>query len=135
LLAQASDNGEAQQQPVRIIAHSMGGLGVRALLADPDGQARWKRMCVNPAARFIMLGTPNGGSHAIASMLIGRDALVRKLALLDFKHSYADLLNYITRFFGVLELLPYKATIDDSYFTAGTAKCADRTLFTRRDSR
>jgi len=78
LLAQAIDNGEAQQQPVRIIAHSMGGLGVRALLADPDGQARWKRMCVNPAARFIMLGTPNGGSHAIASMLIGRDALVRK---------------------------------------------------------
>jgi len=112
VLAQAVEKGEAQQQPVRIIAHSMGGLVVRALLADPDGQALWKRMCVHPSARFIMLGTPNGGSHAIASMLIGRDALVRKLALLDFKHSYVDLLNYITRFFGVLELLPYKGTID-----------------------
>jgi len=112
VLEQAVTKAEAQDQPVRIIAHSMGGLVVRAMLADRDGQKLWKRMCANPGARFIMLGTPNGGSHAIASTLIGRDALVKKLALLDFKHSYGDLLHYITRFFGVLELLPYNGTLD-----------------------
>jgi len=112
VLTQALEKADAQDQPVRIIAHSMGGLVVRAMLADADGQKLWKRMCANPGARFIMLGTPNGGSHAITSMLIGRDALVKKLALLDFKHAYGDLLNYITRFFGVLQLLPYKGTLD-----------------------
>ena len=112
VLEQALTKAEAQNQPVRIVAHSMGGLVVRAMLADPDGQKLWQRMCANPGARFIMLGTPNGGSHAIASTLIGRDALVKKLALLDFKHSYGDLLNTITRFFGVLELLPYKGALD-----------------------
>ena len=112
VLEQALAKAEAHDQPVRIIAHSMGGLVVRAMLADADGQKLWKRMCANPGARFVMLGTPNGGSHAITSMLIGRDALVKKLALLDFRHAYGDLLNYITRFFGVLELLPYKGTLD-----------------------
>jgi pimeloyl-ACP methyl ester carboxylesterase len=112
VLEQALAKAEAQNQPVRIIAHSMGGLVVRAMLADPDGQTVWKRMCANPGARFIMLGTPNGGSHAIVCTLIGRDALVKKLALIDFKHSYGDLLKYITRFFGVLELLPHKGTLD-----------------------
>ena len=112
VLEQALARAEAHDQPVRIIAHSMGGLVVRAMLGDADGQKLWKRMCANPGARFIMLGTPNGGSHAITSMLIGRDALVKKLALLDFKHAYGDLLNYITRFLGVLELLPYKGTLD-----------------------
>jgi pentatricopeptide repeat protein len=82
------------------------------MLADPDGQKLWRRTCANPGARFIMLGTPNGGSHAIVTTMIGRDALVKKLALLDIKHSYADLLNYISRFFGVLQLLPYKGTVD-----------------------
>jgi len=118
VLEQTLAKAEAQNQPVRIIAHSMGGLVVRAMLTDPDGQKLWKRMCANPGARFIMLGTPNGGSHAIVGTMIGRDALVKKLALLDIKHSYADLLNYISRFFGVLQLLPYKGTVD-AYEMAG----------------
>jgi tetratricopeptide (TPR) repeat protein len=59
-----------------------------------------------------MLGTPNRGSHSIPAMLIGRDALVKKLALLDLTHNYAELLNTITSFPGVLELLPYSGTLD-----------------------
>ncbi|TMH32230.1 MAG: hypothetical protein E6H66_14440, partial [Betaproteobacteria bacterium] len=112
VLDQALSKAEAHDQPVRIIAHSMGGLVVRAMLADAEGQQLWKRMCANAGARFVMLGTPNGGSHAIVGTMIGRDALVKKLALLDFRHSYAELLNYISRFFGVLQLLPYKGTVD-----------------------
>jgi hypothetical protein len=103
---------EAQGQPIRLLAHSMGGLVVRAMLATPAGQATWKRMCRHPGARFIMLGTPNGGSHAIPAMLIGRDDLVKKLALLDVKHDYPGLLETISGFQGVLDLLPDTGTLD-----------------------
>ena len=115
-LRQALDDkllqAEAQEQPIRILAHSMGGLVVRAMLATPDGKQTWSRICQHPGARFIMLGTPNGGSHAILAMLIGRDALVKKLALLDLKHDYAGLLATITAFQGVLDLLPDTGTLD-----------------------
>ncbi|MGH7302052.1 MAG: CHAT domain-containing protein, partial [Candidatus Rokuibacteriota bacterium] len=103
---------EAQEQPVRIVAHSMGGLVVRAMLATEQGQRTWARMCKHPGARFIMLGTPNSGSHSIPAMLIGRDALVKKLALVDVKHDYAGLLETIAGFQGVLELLPYGSSPD-----------------------
>lgn len=103
---------EAQEQPIRILAHSMGGLVVRAMLATSDGKQTWSRICKHPGARFIMLGTPNGGSHAIPAMLIGRDALVKKLALLDLKHDYAGLLATITAFQGILDLLPDTGTLD-----------------------
>jgi hypothetical protein len=105
-------DAEANGQPIRLLAHSMGGLVVRAMLATPDGQATWARICRHPDARFIMLGTPNQGSHSIPAMLIGRDALVKKLALLDLRNSYAELLTTITAFPGVLELLPYSGTLD-----------------------
>jgi hypothetical protein len=103
---------EAQEQPIRLLAHSMGGLVVRAMLATPEGKQTWSRICKHPGARFIMLGTPNGGSHAIPTVLIGRDALVKKLALLDLKHDYAGLLATITAFQGILDLLPDTGTLD-----------------------
>jgi hypothetical protein len=103
---------EAQDQPIRILAHSMGGLVVRAMLATDAGQATWARIAKHPGARFIMLGTPNGGSYAIPAMLIGRDAMVKKLALLDLTHDYAALLGTIVAFQGVLDLLPHSGTPD-----------------------
>lgn len=98
---------EAAGQPLRLLAHSMGGLVVRAMLATPAGQKTWTRACAHPGARFIMLGTPNGGSHAIAALLMGREALVKKLALVDLRSSHADLLRTIAGFDGVLNLLPH----------------------------
>ena len=103
---------ESENQPVRLLAHSMGGLVVRAMLATRAGQATWERMCKQPGARFIMLGTPNGGSHAIAAMLMGRDALVKKLALVDLTNDHKALLETIAGFDGVLNLLPYAGTLD-----------------------
>ena len=103
---------EGTDQPVRIIAHSMGGLVVRAMLGTVDGQATWKRMCAHPGARFVMLGTPNGGSHAIGAMLMGRDPLVKQLALLDLRHDYAEILGFIAEFEGALQLLPHAGTLD-----------------------
>jgi hypothetical protein len=82
-------------------------LVVRVMLATDEGKQVWDRMCQHPGARFIMLGTPNGGSHAITALLMGRDPLVRKLALLDFTNSQSTLLGIISRFDGVLQLLPH----------------------------
>ncbi len=99
-------------QPVRLLAHSMGGLVVRAMLATREGRATWDRMLQHPGARFIMLGTPNGGSHSIAAMLLGRDSLVRKLALVDLRGDHAGLLETIAGFDGALNLLPHAGTLD-----------------------
>ncbi|HBP90510.1 MAG TPA: CHAT domain-containing protein [Nitrospirales bacterium] len=103
---------EAVGQPVRIVAHSMGGLVVRVMMATEEGKKVWERMCRHPGARFIMLGTPNQGSHAITGMLMGRDPLVRMLDLLDITNSQSTLLGIISRFDGVLQLLPHNGTLD-----------------------
>ena len=103
---------ERANQPIRLLAHSMGGLVVRMMLASEAGREAWTRMCRHPGARFIMLGTPNGGSHSIPAMLMGRDALVKKLALVDLHNSHAGLLDTIAGFDGVLNLLPHNGALD-----------------------
>ncbi len=107
-LAKAEGVGE----PVRIIAHSTGGLVVRAMLATPEGRKVWERMCRHPGTRLIMLGTPNGGSHAVTAMLMGRDALVRQLALVDLSHGCGALVQFFSAFAGVLQLLPHEGSLD-----------------------
>jgi len=58
-------------QPVRVLAHSMGGLLVRTLqLERPDV---WQRMMAHAEARVLMLGTPHGGSWAPMQVLSGDD--------------------------------------------------------------
>src|SRR5262249_28652380 len=60
------------RQPVRIIAHSMGGLLARVMqLECPDV---WGRLMAHSDARMLMLGTPNGGSWAPMQVLSGDDA-------------------------------------------------------------
>jgi hypothetical protein len=112
MLEELLPQAEASSQPIRLLAHSMGGLVVRAMLATPRGEEAWARACRQPGSRFIMLGTPNGGSHSIAAMLIGRDALVKKLALVDLRNDYKGLLGTIASFEGVLDLLPHSGTLD-----------------------
>lgn len=59
------------QQPVRMLAHSMGGLVARTMqLEKPD---TWNRMMARDGARLLMLGTPNGGSWAPMQTLSGDD--------------------------------------------------------------
>ncbi|MBC7734134.1 MAG: CHAT domain-containing protein [Bacteriovorax sp.] len=59
------------QQPVRLLAHSMGGLVARTMqIEKPD---TWKRMMTRDGARVLMLGTPNGGSWAPMQTLSGDD--------------------------------------------------------------
>ena len=68
---QALEARELTNQPVRIIAHSMGGLVVRTMQLECPGV--WDRMMLHKDARLVMLGTPNGGSWAPMQVLSGDD--------------------------------------------------------------
>jgi len=104
------DTTEKSRQPVSIVAHSMGGLVARAMIAaHPEV---WERMKGRSEARLIMLGTPNGGSHAVAQVLTGRDSLIRKIALLDVTRKQRDLIGIVARFPGLLEMLPALSSFD-----------------------
>ena len=108
-------NQSATPMPVRILAHSLGGLVVRALIAGHPEV--WKRMCAHDGARVVMLGTPNGGSHEIVRLLLAQSGTLQKLALLDLTRGTRKLLQIIKAFPGVLELLPLD---DGGYFSAAT---------------
>lgn len=97
-------------QPVRIVAHSMGGLVFRGMAAYKRG-AVWDRMRGREGSRVLMLGTPNRGSYSIPRILAGQDRLIRVLAAADLKHNQNELLKYISQFEGILELLP----VDDNH--------------------
>ena len=61
----------ASQKPVRLLAHSMGGLVARTMqLEKPE---TWQRMMARDGARLLMLGTPNSGSWAPMQTLSGDD--------------------------------------------------------------
>jgi len=69
---QKLDERKATGKPVRLLAHSMGGLVARAMqLEAPE---LWKRMLAVDGARVLMLGTPNGGSWAPMQVLSGDDS-------------------------------------------------------------
>lgn len=90
--------------PVRIVAHGMGGLVVRALIATRPGL--WDEVMKRKGARFVMLGTPNQGSHSMVATLLGKSDAIRMLARLDQKHDMQSVLDIVARFRGALQLLP-----------------------------
>ncbi|HMW19623.1 MAG TPA: CHAT domain-containing protein [Nitrosomonas sp.] len=99
---------ERNYQPVHLIAHSMGGLVVRAMLADgKEGTALWQRIVKLPKSRFLMLGTPNQGSYEAVRWLTGNNATQAKLSLLDLTQNTDEIANLVRRYPGLLELLPF----------------------------
>src|SRR5690606_5689307 len=78
VIDQAVSARSASRQPVRLLAHSMGGLVARTVqLERPDV---WQRWLEHPDARLLMLGTPNGGSFAPMQVLSGDDNMGNALA-------------------------------------------------------
>lgn len=98
------DRTAAGGQPVRILAHSMGGLVARAMIAGHRGT--WERMLDRKGARLVMLGTPNGGSISMAAGLLGHDKMIRTLELIDVTSDMGQITSAITGLPGVVELLP-----------------------------
>src|SRR4029077_18260478 len=68
---QALDARKVSGQPVRLLAHSMGGLLARTMrIVAP---ATWQQLMAHAGARLLMLGTPNGGSWSPMQVLSGDD--------------------------------------------------------------
>ena len=65
-------------QPVRILAHSMGGVLARTMQLERP--ATFDRLMKREGARLLMLGTPNGGSWAPMQVLSGDDTFGNALA-------------------------------------------------------
>ncbi|MFZ1571018.1 MAG: CHAT domain-containing protein [Thiolinea sp.] len=95
-----------QQRPINILAHSMGGLVVRMLMASPKLSEVWEQIAKRPSSHLVMLGTPNQGSYAAVESLIGKGQGMRYLASLDFHHNLQQVLDVIGEFDGLLHLLP-----------------------------
>lgn len=102
-VTRALDSTAADAHPVRILAHSMGGLVARAMIADHPGL--WERIRAR-GGRLVMLGTPNRGSWEIVRLLVARASTLKLLALVDVPNGRGRLLDVIRDFPGVLELLP-----------------------------
>ncbi|MFM7532676.1 MAG: lipase/acyltransferase domain-containing protein, partial [Rubrivivax sp.] len=74
------DRRSASGQPVRILAHSMGGL--LACTVQLEAPRTWERLLKREGARVLMLGTPNGGSWSPMQVLSGDDTFGNALAAL-----------------------------------------------------
>jgi pimeloyl-ACP methyl ester carboxylesterase len=100
-------------QPVHLVAHSMGGLVARSLIRRHP--KLWERMWASDdgatethrgGGRLVMLGTPNYGSFTIPQVLTGEEKLVRWLSKLDLSHSLSALLDITNTFVGSYQMLP-----------------------------
>lgn len=101
---------EHPHQPVRLLAHSLGGLVGRAMIAKhPE---LWAELVQRPGGRLVMLGTPNNGSHLMVEALLGKSGTMRKLARLDLFHGMQWLLDVVADFPGALQLLPRPGFVD-----------------------
>ena len=103
-------------QPVRILAHSMGGLVVRAAFAAD--KTLWRDLVARPGGRLLMLGTPNHGSHLFVETLLGQSDTIRTLARMDLKKDLQAVLDIVAGFPGAVHLLPAPGFED----TAGVAE-------------
>lgn len=99
-----------QQEPavqVGLVAHSMGGLVVRAAMAR-DSSVTGK------IDRLVMLGTPNHGSFAPVQAIRAVYPVVKQVAAIDLVHDAEELSSLVfTTFPGLYQLLPTKDVFND----------------------
>lgn len=111
----------APGQPIRLVAHSMGGLVVRALMRKHP--RAWQTV-VESGGRLLMLGTPNQGAHLTVHHLLGKSAATRMLASLDLRNDLQAIAQAVASLPGALGLLPRPglAGADDGhdYYQAAT---------------
>ena len=92
------------ERPIRLLAHSMGGLVVRACIHKR--RAVMDALMNRDGARFVMLGTPNQGAHSMVENLLGKGGTLRMLVRLDLEHTMQEVLDIVAGFRGALQLLP-----------------------------
>lgn len=100
-------NEQLKSQPkknIRLLAHSMGGLVVRAAFAEDE--SLWPRLVEHADGLVVMLGTPNHGAYSMVETLLGQSDTVRMLARVDMRNRLPDILQIVAGFPGALHLLP-----------------------------
>ncbi len=105
---------EHPDRGINFVAHSMGGLVVRAFVAEH--RQRWDELAGIASAssgRLVMLGTPNRGSYAIPLTLLGCELAVRGVAAIDRKHTSDEVRAFVAGFPGLYQMLPFAAGIGD----------------------
>ncbi|MFA6444570.1 MAG: CHAT domain-containing protein [Sterolibacterium sp.] len=108
LVEQRLGEAERSRQGLHIVAHSMGGLVVRAMLALKPGLWRRLKSLPEPASfRLLMLGTPNHGSFQAVRLMVGQYDIAKLVALLDQRHNLHELMEIFSRYPGAAELLPW----------------------------
>ncbi|MEL6561932.1 MAG: CHAT domain-containing protein, partial [Bacteroidota bacterium] len=90
--------------PIRIVAHSMGGLLVQALYSNFNNT--WSSLKGRPGFRALFFGTPFGGSHAVIGIYLKKHSFFNLLHRIDVTNSSDEVLDIVNRFTGVLQLLP-----------------------------
>ena len=88
--------------PVRLVAHSMGGLVARTMQLETPRV--WTRMLAQEGARLLMLGTPNAGSFAPMQVLSGDDTFGNLLALVGAPFQNHDARSQMAAFPGFIQL-------------------------------
>ncbi|MEX0733636.1 MAG: alpha/beta fold hydrolase [Steroidobacteraceae bacterium] len=87
-----------RRQDIVLVGHSMGGLVARAALAHKGAER---------ISRVIQLGTPNKGVFVAVQALRGTYPLIRRISMLDLKHSADDLARkMLTTLPGLCGMLP-----------------------------
>ncbi|MGE8417209.1 CHAT domain protein [compost metagenome] len=95
------------QQPkksIRLLAHSMGGLVVRAAFAQDT--TLWADLVTHADGLVVMLGTPNHGAYSMVETLLGQSDTIRMLARVDVNNKLPTILQIVAAFPGALHLLP-----------------------------
>ncbi|UVW27036.1 CHAT domain-containing protein [Massilia sp. H6] len=99
-------------EPVRLIAHGMGGLLVRACTHASE-QRILEVLMRRDGARIVMLGTANRGTHAVVADLLGKGDGLRSLWRQQFRSTnFHDLLSTFAAFPGMLSMLPTRDFAD-----------------------
>lgn len=135
LLAAKLHEWFGDHEPVHFVGHSMGGLVARAFIKKyPE---RWQSMWDADShgrrgGRLVMLGTPNHGSFTIPQLLMGLNDTLKKVALLDLRHSMSELLNIVKTFVGTYQMLPSPLVMSDMEKLYEAATYAPLTLLPSR---
>ncbi|HEY6135552.1 MAG TPA: CHAT domain-containing protein [Rubrivivax sp.] len=88
--------------PVRLLAHSMGGLVIRTVeLVEPGV---WNRLMAQDGARIVLAGTPNRGAFAPMLALSAMHPLVNTVEAIDTCTSWNELKRVLGNFPGLLQL-------------------------------
>ena len=108
----------AHNQPVKIVAHSMGGVLVRDFIINH--RETWQQLNQSKDFKIVFLGVPLGGSFRIPAVLFGMDAIINKLSKIDIVHTKKELLEMFSQMPGLLSLLPISNTKENDFAEAAT---------------